>query len=101
MQKYLLGVLPHLYSEPDQNLSFELSDILILLCAVCFAIHILVIDHFAPYVDGVRLSCMQFLICGILTVLPMIFFVFVFSHCCFIKIGLLVLNIANSSHKGF
>lgn len=57
----------------DKNLSFELSDILILLCAVCFAIHILVIDHFAPYVDGVRLSCMQFLICGILTVLPMIF----------------------------
>lgn len=42
--------------------SFSLApgDLLILVCAVCFAIHILVIDRFTAYCDGVKLSCLQF-----------------------------------------
>lgn len=52
--------------------SVQLSDVLVLLCAVCFSVHILVIDHFSPLVDGVRMSCIQFLICGILGLVPMI-----------------------------
>lgn len=51
--------------------SFNLADILILICAFCFAFHILIIDHFSPLVDGVRMSCIQFFICGILTAVPM------------------------------
>ena len=42
-------------------LSFQNSDLFVLLCAFLFAIHILVIDHFSPLVDGVRMSCIQFL----------------------------------------
>ena len=47
------------------------GDLLVLACAVCFAIHILVIDHFSPKVDGVKLSCIQFFIAGIISVLLM------------------------------
>lgn len=46
-------------------------DLLLLLCAVCFAVQIMAIDHFAPLVDVVRLSCMEFLVCGILSAIPM------------------------------
>lgn len=45
-----------------------------LLCALVFAIHILVIDHFSPKVDGVKLSCIQFLVCGVLSAIPMFLF---------------------------
>ncbi len=38
-----------------------LSDIWLLLCAVCFTIQIMFIDKFAPGVDCIRLSCVQFL----------------------------------------
>lgn len=44
------------------------GDILVFLCALIFAVHILVIDHYAPKVDGVMLSCIQFFICGILSI---------------------------------
>ena len=45
--------------------SIAASDLLVLVCAVCFAVHILVIDHFTAKVDGIKLSCMQFLVAGI------------------------------------
>lgn len=48
------------------------SDIYVILCAVCFAVHILVVDYVSPRVDGVKLSCMQFLICGIISAFPML-----------------------------
>jgi drug/metabolite transporter (DMT)-like permease len=47
------------------------GDILVLLCALVFSIHILVIDYFSPRVDGVRMSCLQFLVCGILSMVGM------------------------------
>ena len=56
--------------------SFSLSpgDLLILICAVCFAVHILVIDHFTAYCDGVRLSCLQFLFAGVISTVCMFLF---------------------------
>lgn len=51
--------------------SLQLSDGLVLLCAVCFSVHIMVVDHFSPLVDGVRMSCIQFFTCGILGLVPM------------------------------
>ena len=45
-----------------------------LLCAVLFSVHILVIDHFSPKGDGVVISCIQFFTCGILSGIPMLFF---------------------------
>lgn len=47
------------------------GDLLVFLCAVVFSIHILIIDYFAPKVDGVSLSCIQFFVSGILCSVPM------------------------------
>lgn len=47
------------------------GDLLIMICALCFTGHILVIDHFSPKVDGVRLSCIQFFVAGILSIILM------------------------------
>lgn len=43
----------------------ELSDLILLLCAVLFSFQILSIDHFAPQVDGVRLSLLQFFVVAV------------------------------------
>ena len=42
------------------------SDIFLILCAVCFAVQILIIDHFVQLVDGVKMACIEFLTSGIL-----------------------------------
>ena len=57
----------------DGSFSFKVADLLLLLCALFFAIHILVINYFSPLVDGIKLSCIQFFVCGILGLVPMFF----------------------------
>lgn len=51
--------------------SLEPGDIYLLVCAVLFSVHILVIDHFSPMVDGVKMSCIQFFVCGVLSGIAM------------------------------
>lgn len=51
--------------------SLSKGDFLVLLCACFFAVHILVIDYFSPKTNGVKLSCIQFLVCGIISLVPM------------------------------
>lgn len=48
------------------------GDVLIFVCAIVFSLHILVIDYFSPKVDGVKMSCIQFFVCGIVS-LPFMF----------------------------
>ena len=57
----------YLLSVTEGFSSINQGDIYVLLCAVAFAFHILAVDHFVERVDGVRLSSMQFLVCGILS----------------------------------
>ncbi len=57
-----------------ENFSIGTGDILILLCALAFSVHILIIDYFSPKVDGVRMSCIQFFVCGILSGIMMLIF---------------------------
>lgn len=57
-----------------EKLSLSTGDLYVLLCAFVFSIHILVIDHFSPLVDGVRMSAIQFLTAGILCAVPMLLF---------------------------
>lgn len=54
-----------------EKLSPGIGDLLVLFCALVFSIHILVIDHFSPLVDGVRMSAVQFLTAGIVCAVPM------------------------------
>lgn len=48
------------------------GDFLVMICAFIFSLHILIIDYFSPKVDGVKLSCIQFWVAGILCAVPMI-----------------------------
>jgi len=54
-------------------LTLNLGDLLVLCCAFVFTGHILAIDHFSPKVDGVKLACLQFFVCGIINLIWMCF----------------------------
>ena len=56
------------------QVSISKGDILVLICAVLFSVHILIIDYFSPKGDGVTISCIQFLTCGILCGICMFLF---------------------------
>ncbi len=58
-----------------EDFSIAYGDALVMVCAFMFAIHILVIDHFS-FLDGIRMSCIQFLTAGLLCLIPM----FVLEH---------------------
>lgn len=53
-----------------EGVSVNYGDFLMLLCAVAFSGHILVIDYFSPKADGVQLSCIQFFVCGLICLVP-------------------------------
>ncbi|MBQ3137832.1 MAG: DMT family transporter [Clostridia bacterium] len=50
------------------------SDFYVLACAVCYTVHILVIDRVSPKVNGVMLSMVQFLVAGAVSAVPMLLF---------------------------
>lgn len=54
------------------SFGLRVSDLLLLLCALAFSIHILVVDHYSHQVDGVQMSRIQFLVCGALSAIPML-----------------------------
>ncbi len=54
--------------------NINIADIINLVCALCFAIQILFVDKFVKIVDGIKLSAMQLLTCGLISlVLSFIF----------------------------
>jgi drug/metabolite transporter (DMT)-like permease len=57
----------------DGSFTIERADIMLLLCALVFSVHILVVDYFSPKVDGVKMSCIQFFVCGVLSAVGMLF----------------------------
>lgn len=57
-----------------QKLMIQRGDALILCCSVLYAGQILAIDHYNPFVDGVKMSCIQFLTGGILGAVFMLLF---------------------------
>lgn len=59
---YLLCITEGLHINP--------GDLLVFLCAICFAFHILVVDHVSPGANGVLISSVQFLVTGILASIP-------------------------------
>ncbi len=73
----LLGVILsvigiYLLCIKDSSFTLQLGDALILICAVAFAVHILLIARYVNEVDGVMLSCGQFFVaaaCGLVTML--------------------------------
>ena len=59
---------------PSDLSAINMGDILALICAIFYAIHILVIERFAPSVDGIQLSCVQFAIGGMISFVLMFIF---------------------------
>ena len=59
-----------------QKLTIQRGDALVLCCSVLYAGQILAIDYYNPFVDGVKMSCIQFLTGGILGVV----FMFIFEN---------------------
>ncbi len=51
----------------NEGFRIERSDFYVLICAFLFSLHILVIDRFSAAVDGIQLSCVQFLVAAVLS----------------------------------
>ena len=58
----------------DGMQGFVKGDIYVMLCAVVFAVHIMFVDYFAPKVDGVKLSLIQFIVAGVISCICMFIF---------------------------
>lgn len=56
----------------DGTLSLQVGDLWLFACAILFALQILAVDKFAPNVDVIKLSCYQFAVSGILSVIPLV-----------------------------
>ena len=48
-----------------ESLVLNGGDIMVFLCALVFAVHIMIVDYFAEGTDGTVVSCIQFFVCGI------------------------------------
>lgn len=51
-----------------ESFSISKGDIYIFLCALLFSFHIMIVDHYSPKVDGVKMSCIQFFVAGVLSI---------------------------------
>ena len=70
----ILGVVGlYLLSIKPGTFSISHGDFFVLLCALGFTAHILVIDYFSPKTDGVKLSCIQFAVVSVASFIAMIF----------------------------
>lgn len=58
----------------NETFSINFGDVLILMCALVFTVHIMVIDYFSPKANGITLSCIQFLFSGVLSVIGALLF---------------------------
>ncbi len=63
----------YLLCMPAGKISLAYGDLLVLICALLFSFHILIIDYFSPKGDGIKISCIQFWVCGILSGIFMLF----------------------------
>lgn len=48
-----------------EDLQLGRGDVLVFLCAIVFAAHIMIVDYYSPKTDGVIVSCIQFAVCGV------------------------------------
>ena len=68
----LLGLI--LLCDLGNSSAFCIADMVTAGCGLCFAIHILIIDRYAFDLDSIRLSCIQFFVCGCISLLLALIF---------------------------
>ena len=66
---YLLSMKP--------NLTMELGDLLVLISAIFWSLHVLIIGRFSPRTDPIQLAFFQFLLCAILSLFTALFTEFI------------------------
>ena len=71
---FLGGIGFYLLCGGKSALGVGFGDAVIMISAVLYAGHILVIDYYAPKVDSVRLSCVQFFAAGVISLVFMFMF---------------------------
>lgn len=59
---------------PENLGAINKGDILAFICSIIFAVHILLVERFAPDVDGIKLSCVQFAVSGTISCIMMFVF---------------------------
>jgi len=69
----VLGVMGLYLLSINEGFSINIGDFLVFLCAFGFAAHILVVDHFSPKTNAIKLSAVQFFVCGALSLVIMAF----------------------------
>jgi len=57
-----------------ESFTINTGDICLIFCAVAFSVHITFVDYFTNRVDGVKLSCLQFTVCGVISLLAALIF---------------------------
>ncbi len=62
-----LGVVGLYFLCMTESFTVGRGDLYVIACALVFAVHILLIDYFSPLTDGIKLSCVQFLVCGLMS----------------------------------
>lgn len=51
----------------------EFADLLVFICALVFTVQILLVDHYSPKVDGVKLACIEFFTTGVISLIAALF----------------------------
>lgn len=51
----------------NESFTINKGDGLVFICAILFSVHIMVIDYYSPKTDGVKLSCIQFYVSGLIS----------------------------------
>ncbi len=69
-----ISIIGMYYLCMNEDFSIAYGDVLVLICALMFAFHIMIVDHFVQKIDGIKLSCIQFLTSGLFCLIPMLVF---------------------------
>lgn len=70
----MIGTVGLYFLTITESFTIAKGDFIVLIGAFFWAAHVLVIDRFTPYVDGVKLSIIQFTVCGVLGTITMFIF---------------------------
>lgn len=57
-----------------RSLTLQSCDVYVIVCAVVYSVHILLLDHYSPRVDPVRLSQVQFLVTAVIATVAALLF---------------------------
>lgn len=69
----LIAIIGSYLISINGEFKLEFGDILTMICAVMFAVQIVLVDIINPYIDSIKLSATQFIVAGILSTIFMLF----------------------------